>query len=138
MRRGKFQVGLFQTVFDSSSLINIKNKHKMNTIRSCVGDIIIPQKVANELTCAEVPRSDPLCKFFTNYPAVVVQFNGNEEIEYLRIRSQVGIHDADAAAITLAMARNLPLVIDDRKARNKAQNHGVYVLGSEDFVNRQS
>lgn len=136
MRKGKFQVGLFRSVFDSSSLINIKNKHKMNIIRSRIRNIIIPRKVADELTCPDVSRSDPLCRFVLNYPSVIVQLQGNEEVEYLRVRSQTGIHNGEAAAITIAMNRNLPLVVDDQKAKEKAENHGVNVLSSEDFVIR--
>jgi hypothetical protein len=34
------------------------------------------------------------------------------------------------------MSRSLPLVIDDKKAISKAENHGVDVIYAEDFINQ--
>ena len=134
MRGGEFQTGLFPLVFDSSSLINIKNLGGMNKLRARRGDVLIPEKVAGELTDPKVHRNDPLLKFVLNYPGTVIPFQSNEEIEYLTIRSQSGIHNGEAAAITLALSRQLPLVIDDPRAKAKAVNHNVKVFGSNEFL----
>ena len=126
------QKSLFQKVFDACSLINIKNKRKMNVLRSRRGEILIPEKVAEELNRGYI--SDPLRRFVKRFPELIVSFQNNEEDEYLRVRSQVGIGDGEAAAIAVALKRNLPLVIDDRRGKDKAVNHGIQTLSWLDFM----
>lgn len=126
---------LFQYILDASSLINIDRDNKMNLLRKRKGSVIIPQKVADEVAFHPLIRSDDrLRKFVIKYPELVAQFKNNEEEEYLRLRRQHGIHDADAAAIAMAKRRQLTLVIDDKKAKEKAENHGVETLTWQDFV----
>ena len=136
MKRGKFQPGLFRYIFDASSLINIKNNNGMKKLRSRKSDILIPEKVGDELTCPGVRRSDPLFVFVSNYPEIITQFETNEEIEYLKIRSQTGIHDGEAAAIAIASNRQLPLIIDDNRGIQKAANHNVNIFSSNDFLSQ--
>lgn len=124
------QKELFQYVFDASSLINIERNNKISHLRRRKGSILIPEKVALEVN---MPNS-PLHRFINKYPDVVTDFQVSEEEEYLRVRSQVGIDDGEAAAIAIATKRNLPLVIDDRKGKNKAENHGIQTLGWSDFL----
>ena len=129
------QKSLFQYVLDSSSLINIDREKKMNILRKRKGDVLIPEKVAYEVAYDPQIRSDDrLRKFILRCPELVTQFQKGEEEEYLRMRSQAGIHDADAAAIAIALKRRLPLVIDDKKAKEKAKNHSVETLAWQDFV----
>ena len=52
----------------------------------------------------------------------------------MEIRSQFGIHDGEAAAITIALKRQLPLVTDDKMALKKAKNHNINVLDSGGFL----
>lgn len=124
---------LFQLVFDASSLINIERNRKITLIRKLKEQILIPEKVAQEVN---LPNS-PLHRFILRYPDVVTPFQHNEEEEYLRIRSQVGIDDGEAAAIAIALTRDLPLVIDDKKGRAKAGGHGIKTASWEDFINRK-
>ena len=129
------QKELFQYILDASSLINIERHEKVNLLKKRKGSVIIPEKVAYEVAYHPLIPSDSLLrKFVRKYPELVVQFQNNEEEEYLRIRSQVGIHDADAAAIAVAIKRRLSLVIDDKKAKEKAKNHGVNTLSWHDFI----
>lgn len=129
------QKSLFQYVLDSSSLINIDREKKMNILRKRKGDVLISEKVAYEVAYDPQIRSgDRLRKFILRCPELVTQFQKGEEEEYLRMRSQAGIHDANAAAIAIALKRRLPLVIDDKKAKEKAKNHSVKTLAWQDFV----
>lgn len=125
-----FQKSLFQCLFDSSSLIDIERRNKMTILRRRRGEVLIPEKVAGEV---EQPHT-PLDRFISKFSQVVSQFQNAEEKEYLRIRKQEGIHDADAAAIAMAINRKLPLVIEDKKAKAKAKNHGVETLTWQDFI----
>jgi len=60
----------------------------------------------------------------------------DEENEYLRIRSQPGIHDGEAAAIAISVIRGLPLIIDDKKGKEKAKSHQIQTSSWEDFLRR--
>jgi len=124
------QEELFQYVFDASSLINIERQKKMGELRKRKRGILIPEKVAVEVN---MPNS-PLHKFISKYPGVVTSFQKTEEEEYLRVRSQIGIDDGEAAAIAISTNRRLPLVIDDKKGKTKAENHGVKTLSWQDFL----
>ena len=126
---------LFQCVLDSSSLINIDRKKKLNILRKRKAEVLIPEKVAYEVAFDPRIRSDDrLRRFIRKYPELVTPFQAGEEQIYLRIRSQIGIHDPDAAAIAIALKRRLQLVIDDIKAKQKAQNHGVTTLPWDEFI----
>jgi len=118
-------------VFDSSSLINIERNRKMTILRSRRQEVLIPEKVEREVN----QPNTPLHRFITRFrQQVITPFQNNEEDEYLRVRSQRGIHDADAAAIAMALKRRLPLIIDDKKAREKADDHGIETLSWKDFI----
>lgn len=125
-----FQRSLFQYLFDSSSLINIERNKKMTILRKRRGEVLIPEKVAQEVN----QPNTPLHRFISKFHQVVTQFQKNEEDEYLRVRSQIGIDDGEAAAIAMAVKRRLPLVIDDKKGREKAEHHGVQTYTWQDFV----
>lgn len=127
-----FQRSLFQKVFDACSLINLKDNKKMRFLRKRKGEILIPEKVADELN--QGYKNDPLRKFIEKFPQTIAFFQNNEGDEYLRVRRQVGIGDGEAAAIAIAIKRNLPLVIDDKKGKEKAKNHGIETLGWQDFL----
>ncbi|HEX7344400.1 MAG TPA: hypothetical protein VF398_09050 [bacterium] len=96
------QEDLFKILFDSSALINIEGTKKMTKIRNNRNRILIPRKVATEI---DLPNT-ALSRFIERFPNVITEFaGGDEEEEYLRIRSQPGIHDAEAAAIAMAVFR---------------------------------
>lgn len=128
------QQELFQFVFDASSLINIERNRKIGKLRRAKGAVLIPEKVAKEVN---MPNS-PLHRFINRYPQVVTPFQANEEELYLKVRSQIGIDDGEAAAIAVALKRNLPLVIDDMKGKTKSENHGIKTLGWQDFIGQAS
>ncbi|MHA1629772.1 MAG: hypothetical protein ACTSVS_06220 [Candidatus Heimdallarchaeota archaeon] len=93
---------------------------------------MIPEKVAEEIN----QKGAPLHRFIKKYPETITSFQPNEEEEYLRIRRQIGIDDGEAAAIAVALSRNKPLVIEDKKGRNKAQNHGIECLSWNEFLEK--
>lgn len=99
-------------------------------LRRRYDEVILPEKVSEEV---KQPRS-PLKNFLDNHPQVIIPFSSAEEDRYLEIRGQPGIDDGEAAAITLAISRNLPLVIGDKKGRSKAENHGISCLSWQKFL----
>jgi len=126
----QFQRSLFQYVFDSSSLVFIERARRMTNLRRRRQEVILSSKVAEEVAVA----GSPLGRFISAYPSIVVQFAGSEEDLYLRIRGQPGIDDGEASAIALALSRQVPLVIDDKRGRSKATNHGLSCLGWQEFL----
>lgn len=118
-------------LFDSSSLINIERNRKMNILRRRRHEVLIPGKVEREVN----QPNTPLHRFITRfYKQVVTQFQNNEEEEYLRVMSQFGIGEGEAAAIAMAIKRDLPVVTDDKKAKDTAKNYGIQTLSWQDFV----
>ncbi|MEK6689694.1 MAG: hypothetical protein AABY78_00150 [Nitrospirota bacterium] len=93
----------------------------------------MPEKVAEEVN----QPNTPLSRFIDSYPQVITQFHDNEEEEYLRVRSQVGIDDGEAAAIAIAFKRKLPLVIEDKKGKAKAENHGIQTFDWKYFLREE-
>lgn len=124
------QKSLFTHVFDASSLIDIEGNRRIADLRRLRDMILMPEKVAKEIS----QPGTPLERFVNKYPDTVTSFQPKEKDIYLRIRSQVGIDDGEAAAIAVAINRNLPLVIEDKKGRAKAANHGVKCIKWSDFL----
>lgn len=115
---------LFQYVFDSSSLIEIERRRYIRHLRILRDFMILPEKVAKEVS----QPGTPLKRFLDRYLGIVIRLRPEEERRYLEIRRQPGIHDPDAEAIALALSCRHPLVIEDKKARSKAENHGIKCL----------
>ncbi|MGQ9628150.1 MAG: hypothetical protein ACUVV0_14760 [Anaerolineae bacterium] len=122
---------LFQYVFDASSPIYIERNKHMDCLRKRHAEVILPEKVAEEVR----QPGKPLKRFIERFPDVVTKLSPAEEELYLRILKQLGIHEGEAAVITVALSRwRLPIVIEDRRARTKAENHGLRCLSWQDFV----
>ena len=126
------QKSFFQYVFDSSALINIERQGLMTHLRRRRFEVILPEKVSIEVKTPGFP----LHTFINNHPSMVTMLTSAEEEQYLQIRGQSGIHDGEAAAITLALSRGLPLVIDEsqKRGRGKAENHDIRCLTSQGFI----
>ena len=68
----------------------------------------------------------PLATWLGNHWGCVSEFATSAEGElYLRLFRQPEIHDPDAAAVAVALCRGWDLVVEDKTARQKAENHGV-------------
>ena len=127
-----FQVSLFRYVFDASSLINIEKNRKMTQLRKRRAEVLIPKKVADEVS----QPNKPLQRFINSYPKVVTHFQDKEEEEYLLLirQTDVIIDDGEAAAIAIADMRKLPIVIDDKAGGKKAKNHQIRTLSWIEFI----
>jgi len=134
----KFAPSLWQYVMDSSALINIERQDGIIELKKRIDTILIPEKVAEEVAFDHrIKRNDPLKKFVERYKEnIVVAFIGNEEQDYLKIASIPGIDPGEAAAMAIALNRNLPLVIDERntKATGKARELGIETLSYRKFL----
>lgn len=139
MKKKDFTPEFWQYVMDSCSLINIDRDVGIRGLEKRKGMILIPEKVAYEVAYdPRIGKTDRLRKFILQNSKLVIEFQNGEEDEYLRILKQPGIHDGEAAAMVIALTRNLPLVIDERetKATGKAKNHGIETLKWQDFLKK--
>ena len=96
----------------------------MRDLRRRAGELMLPKKVAEEV----MQPGTPLKRFLEAHREVIVTFRPQEENEYLRVLKQPGIDEGEAAAIAVALNRELPLVVEDRRGRAKAENHGIKCL----------
>jgi predicted nucleic acid-binding protein len=103
----------------------------MTHLRRRSADVLLPEKVAEEVG----QPGSPMQRFLTRYPSVVTPFTPSEEDGYLQMLKQPGIDEGEAAAITLAISRGpLPIVIEDKRGRQKAENHNLHCLYWHDFI----
>jgi predicted nucleic acid-binding protein len=128
MRRGS--ASLFPKVFDASSLIEIERAKRIKSLRSRRDEVIFPRPVANEIA----RWRSPLKKFIEKYPEVIRELSPTEQRRYLELRRDPNIDKGEAAAIAMAESRGYPLVIDDKRAKRKAEELGIRCLGWREFV----
>jgi len=119
-------------VFESSSLINLERRKMVRRLPPPGRQIIVPQKVAEEVR----KKGSPLAKWLSQRRARTENFVGNESAVYLRLRRQTAIHDGEASAIAIASCRKYTLVIDEtnRAVLRKAGIHGVRTIEVTQFV----
>jgi predicted nucleic acid-binding protein len=141
-KRRHIESELWQHVIDSSSLINIQRRYGILALRRRKGAILLPRKVAEEVAFdPRVSKLDPIKRFVEGNPQIISDFRTQvEEEEYLRILKQPGIGQGEAAAMAIAISRQLPLVIDEKetKATGKAKSHGIYTLTGAEFIGGSS
>lgn len=102
----------------------------MTIMRRRHREVLLPEKVAEEVGT----RGSSLERFLNRYPDVITSFSPEEEVRYLEMRAQEGIGGGEAAAIAVALVRNIPLVIDDKRGRGKAENHDIRCLNWSQFI----
>jgi len=104
-------------VSDSTTLIILSDLQKLHYLENLFNKIIIPGAVFEEITHH---------KTFT-LPAFieVVSVEENEQLLNLMMLLDAG----ESEAITLAIQRKIPLIIDEKKGRKIALNLDIEILG---------
>lgn len=110
-------------VLDASVAINLLATEQPWTILTALGyRALVAEQVLNEIVRCPVTkrRYDEVKHPFRISPNVeIVALNGAEIEDFVEIAQDVG--DGEAASIALALARSLPLALDDRRARKIAR-----------------
>jgi len=119
-------------VFNASSLINLENLRQLRLLDQIGDRIVVPKPVEKEVN---KPRSG-LEAWLSHNRKRVINFLPEEGRFYLSLQRQrtPKIGDGEAAAIAVAMNRNHTLVIDDKAAMDKAEEHGVHCLTTHQFL----
>jgi hypothetical protein len=109
-------------VSDTTSLIALEGLQSIDLLCAVFESILIPQAVLNELSAGS--------------PDIIKKINAAGCIEIIRLEPseqlislQLVLDPGEAEAITLALERQLPILIDERKGRAIALQKHLIVTG---------
>lgn len=109
-------------VSDTPSLIVLEGLSAFELLAKVFDSVLIPQAVFNEL----VVGSPSLAQDLQALGGVeIIQLPASEQLQALLLILDQG----EAEAITLALDKQLPILIDERKGRSIAQQKGLVVTG---------
>ena len=104
-------------VSDSSTLIILSDLNRLDYLQNIFNTIYIPPKVYEEIS---FKREFTLPDFIK-----IESIKDNQYIDYLNMILDAG----ESQAIALAIEKNLPLIIDEKKGRRVAKNLSVDIIG---------
>ena len=109
-------------VSDTTSLIVLEGLSAFELLAKVFDSVLIPQAVFNEF----VVGSPSLAQDLQALGSVeIIQLPASEQLQALLLILDQG----EAEAITLALDKQLPILIDERKGRSIAQQKGLVVTG---------
>lgn len=109
-------------VSDTTSLIVLEKLEALDMLCRLFKRVIIPRVVLDEIAAG----SPDICKTFETMSC----FEVLDVPKTSRLKSLLLVlDDGEANAIELAMIKQLPLIIDERKGRQVAQQLGIKVTG---------
>lgn len=104
-------------VSDSTTLIILYDLGKLEYLHNLFQTIYIPQKVYEEISFKkEIILSDFI---------LISKPKPTSRLEELKLL----LDDGESEAIALALEKNLPLIIDEKKGRKIAKNLNIAILG---------
>ncbi|SMC08401.1 DUF3368 domain-containing protein [Nitratiruptor tergarcus] len=104
-------------VSDSTTLIILFDLNRLDLLQNLFQKIYIPNKVHEEITYKE----DISIPEFIE----IVEVDKSEILKYLEFY----LDEGESEAISLALERELPLIIDEKKGRKIAKNLGIKIVG---------
>lgn len=108
---------MMAVVSDSTALIVLADQNRFDLLGNLFSEVYVPQAVWSEIHC----KADFSAPSFIK--CCIVQDDKNLQM-LLSLLDQ-----GESEAILLAKAKNLPLIIDERKGRKIATNMGVRIIG---------
>ncbi|MFZ1386340.1 MAG: DUF3368 domain-containing protein [Thiolinea sp.] len=109
-------------VSDTTNLIVLEGLEALDLVCKVFESVLIPQAVFNELAAG----SPNIAQKLQASPCIeLIQLNASEQLNNLLLILDQG----EAEAITLALEKQLPILIDERKGRLIAQQKGLVVTG---------
>ena len=111
-------------ISDATILITLINIDEFRVLKLFIDSIIIPPEVYDEVS--QKLSAKNYLDHEINEGFISVETYTDDalfrEINYI-------LDDGESASITLAIERELPLIIDERKGRRFAQKQGVEIIG---------
>jgi predicted nucleic acid-binding protein len=111
-------------VSDATTLIALINIDRLDLLKQFVDALIVPREVYDEVAKRPTDRKildEEIERGFLS----VASYSDTELFGQINYILDVG----ESAAITLAIERNLPLIIDERKGRRFVQRQGIEIIG---------
>ncbi|MBN2825276.1 MAG: hypothetical protein JXQ76_08135 [Campylobacterales bacterium] len=111
-------------VSDATALITLINIDEFQLLKLFAKEILIPHEVYDEVT--QYPNAkNYLDREIEEQFILITPYQDKSLFKQIYYLLDAG----ESAAITLAIERNLPLVIDEKKGRRFAQRQGVEIIG---------
>lgn len=109
-------------ISDTTSLIILEGLEALDLVCKVFESVLIPRAVFNELAAGSPSIAQ---KLQASACIELIQLNASEQLNNLLLILDQG----EAEAITLALEKQLPILIDERKGRLIAQQKGLVVTG---------
>jgi len=111
-------------ISDTTILITLINIDEFRVLKLFIDSIIIPHEVYNEVS--QKPSAKNYLDHEINNGFISIESYKDSslfrEINYI-------LDSGESASITLAIEKQLPLIIDEKKGRRFAQKQGVEIIG---------
>lgn len=111
-------------VSDSTVLITLININEFSILQAFVKTVIIPYEVYQEVTQKAYAKND-LEKQIEQGFVMVEKYKDTSLFNTIHTTLDSG----ESAAITLALEKELPLIIDEKKGRKYAKEKGIEIVG---------
>lgn len=111
-------------VSDATVLITLINIDEFRILKAFVKTVIIPYEVHKEVAQKEYAKSY-LEKQIKEGFVIVEKYKDSSLFNTIHVELDSG----ESAAITLALEKDLPLIIDEKKGRKYAQEKGIEIVG---------
>jgi len=111
-------------IADATALITLINIDAFRVLKLFIDTIIIPHEVYHEVSRQVSAKKYIDAQIDARYVSVEGYKDPQlfKEINYL-------LDAGESASITLAIERNLPLIIDEKKGRKFAKKQGIEIIG---------
>jgi len=111
-------------ISDATALIVLINIDKFELFKMMFENIIMTQEVYDEVTVRPSTK-----KFIdTEIKAGFLSIENYEDVKAFKEINFI-LDKGESASIALALEKNLPLIIDEKKGRKFAQNCGIEIIG---------
>lgn len=111
-------------ISDSTTIITLINIDEFRVLKLFIDSIIIPHEVYDEI-CKKPSAKKFLDKEIKNKFISIESYDDKslfKQINYI-------LDSGESASITMAIERELPLIIDEKKGRKFAKLQGVEIIG---------
>ena len=111
-------------ISDATILITLVNIDEFRVLKLFIDSIIIPNEVYREVS-QKISAKNYLDSEITEGFISIESYESDSlfrEINYI-------LDDGESASIALAIEKELPLIIDERKGRRFAQKQGIEIIG---------